>query len=52
VENALKRIATAEGATVLRVEARIANEKLYEALARRYELKTVGGVDYFEIPIK
>jgi hypothetical protein len=52
VERALKGIAAAEGASVLRVEARLANEKLYDALVRRYGLRTAGGVDFFEVPIK
>jgi hypothetical protein len=49
---ALKSMAAAEGAQVLRVEARLANQRLYKLLAERYGLKTVGGVDYFEIVIK
>lgn len=52
VVSALKGLARAEGASVLRVEGRIANEKLYSTLARRYGLRTEGGIDFFEIPIK
>jgi hypothetical protein len=48
----LKQIAQSYGADVLRVEASIANERLYKVLKQRYDLITEGGRDFFEISLK
>jgi RHS repeat-associated protein len=45
----LSEIAKAEGAHVLRVEASLANERLYQVLERRYGLISEGGKDFFEV---
>jgi hypothetical protein len=52
VVNNLVSGARAQGASMLRVEGRLANEQLYNVLTRRYGLKSQGGIDFFEIPIK
>jgi RHS repeat-associated protein len=51
VEN-LSATARNLGATSLRIEALLANEKLYDILVRRYGLITEGGKDVINIPIK
>jgi hypothetical protein len=51
VEN-LSATARNLGATSLRIEALLANEKLYAILVRRYGLITEGGKDVINIPIK
>jgi hypothetical protein len=40
------------GASKLRIEATVVNEKLYNALTKRYGMKTSGGIDTIEIPFK
>jgi hypothetical protein len=40
------------GASSVRIQGTLANEKLYEALKKRYGLKTEGGVDYFDVRIQ
>jgi hypothetical protein len=48
----LQQKAIESGASRLRIEATIVNEKLYNALTKRYGLKTLGGIDTIEIPFK
>jgi hypothetical protein len=48
----LQRRAIEMGASELRIEATIVNEKLYNVLAKRYGLKTSGGIDMIDIPFK
>jgi hypothetical protein len=50
--SALKALAQSEGASVLRIEGSIANERLYNALKGRYGLQSAGGKDFLEIPLK
>ncbi len=52
VISALKAIAREQGATTLRIQGRIANERLYNTLVRRYGLRTEGGLDLIEIQLK
>lgn len=40
------------GANSLRIEALLANEKLYDILVRRYGMITEGGKDVINIPLK
>jgi hypothetical protein len=47
----LSRAAIDRGATSLRIEATLANERLYNALVRRFGLKTQGGIDYILVPL-
>lgn len=57
IENPLQIInnmtdsARATGATSLRVEGSIANERLYGALQKRYGLTTSGATDSINIPL-
>jgi RHS repeat-associated protein len=44
--------ARAQGANTLRIEGSLANERLYNALVKRYGLTTVGGVDVITIPLR
>jgi hypothetical protein len=46
----LQQTAIKSGANNLRIEATIVNEKLYNALTKRYGLKTLGGIDIIDIP--
>ena len=48
----LQQRALESGASRLRIEATVVNEKLYNALTKRYEMKTSGGIDTIEIPFK
>jgi RHS repeat-associated protein len=48
----LVKLATKSGASALRIEGSLANEKLLTALAKRYGLKTQGGIDYIMIYLK
>ena len=43
--------ARAGNASSLRIQANIANDRLYAALVKRYGLITIGGMDYINIPI-
>lgn len=45
----LKSLARSYGATTLRIEAVLANEKLYDVLVQRYGLRTIRGVDVIEV---
>lgn len=47
----LAETAQAEGATVLRVNATVVNERLYNILTKRYGMVSIGGYDYIEIPL-
>jgi hypothetical protein len=44
--------AKASGATSLRIEGTIANERLYNVLERRYGLTSSGATDVITIPLK
>jgi hypothetical protein len=44
--------AKANGATTLRIEGTIANERLYNALQKRYGLTSSGAKDLITIPLK
>lgn len=44
--------AKANGATSLRIEGTIANERLYDVLAKRYGLTSAGATDAIVIPLK
>jgi hypothetical protein len=48
----LSETARAAGATTLRIEGTLANERLYTVLVRRYAMRTEGGVDFIEIPLQ
>jgi hypothetical protein len=48
----LSETARAAGATTLRIEGTLANERLYTVLVRRYAMRTEGGVDCIEIPLQ
>jgi len=48
----LKNVAQSRGASTLRIEALLANERLWQVLIRRYGLKTANGIDFIEIPIE
>jgi hypothetical protein len=48
----LQQRAIESGSSKLRIEATIVNEKLYNALTKRYGMKTSGGIDTIEIPFK
>ncbi len=48
----LQQRAIESGASRLRIEATVVNEKLYNALTKRYEMKRSGGIDTIEIPFK
>lgn len=50
--NNLSIVAKNHGATTLRIEATLANERLFNALMRRYTVRTEGAVDILEIPLK
>jgi RHS repeat-associated protein len=50
IEN-LAKLASKAGASTLRIEGTIANEKLYEVLAKRYGLQTEGATDYILIQL-
>jgi hypothetical protein len=39
-------------ANTLRIEGNLANERLYNALVKRYGMTTVGGVDVITIPLR
>jgi len=43
--------ATSNGATSLRIEGTLANEKLYNVLQSRYGLQSSGAIDFIEIPL-
>lgn len=47
----LAETAKAEGADTLRIQATVANERLYNILQNRYDLVSAGGVDYIEVPL-
>jgi hypothetical protein len=47
----LTSVAKTYGATSLRIQATLANERLYRILVRRYRLSTENGTDYIEISI-
>jgi hypothetical protein len=40
------------GASKLKIEATVVNEKLYNVLTKRYGMKTSGGIDMIEIIFK
>jgi hypothetical protein len=44
--------AKASGATTLRIEGTIANERLYNVLQKRYGLMSSGATDSITIPLK
>jgi RHS repeat-associated protein len=48
----LTETARSQGATSLRIEGTIANERLYNVLAKRYGLQTSGATDFITIPLK
>jgi RHS repeat-associated protein len=48
----LSATARANGATTLRIEGTVANEKLYNILIKRYGMKTNGATDIIEIPLQ
>ncbi|MCY7368195.1 MAG: hypothetical protein LH474_08580 [Chamaesiphon sp.] len=48
----LQQRAIESGASKLRIEATVVNEKLYNALTKRYGMKTSGGIDTIEITFK
>lgn len=47
----LQQTALKSGANNLRIEATVVNEKLYNVLNKRYNLKTSGGIDTIDISI-
>jgi hypothetical protein len=47
----LANLAKSSGAQTLRIQATLANTKLYDILVKRYGLITEGGIDYIEIPL-
>jgi hypothetical protein len=52
VVNNIIQTAKKVGATIVRIEGTIANERLYELLRKRYKLITEGGKDYLEFGIE
>lgn len=48
----LSATARASGATSLRIEATVANERLYNVLAQRYGMTSQGATDVIVIPLK
>jgi hypothetical protein len=50
--NSLQQRAIESGASKLRIEATVVNEKLYNALSKRYGMRTSGGIDTIEIPFE
>ena len=48
----LQQRAIKSGVSILRIEATVVNEKLYNALTKRYGMKTLGGIDTIEIPFE
>ena len=52
VIGALTETAKAQGATRLRIEGTIVNEKLYNVLQKRYDLQTEGATDFIQINIE
>ena len=51
IVNNLKNVARENGASTLRIEALLANERLWQVLVRRYGLQTANGVDFIEISL-
>jgi hypothetical protein len=50
VEN-LMNTARAKGAQSLRIEATLANERLFNVLRKRYGMQSMGGIDYIDFPL-
>lgn len=48
----LQQRAIESGASKLRIEATVVNEKLYNTLTKRYGMKTSRGIDTIEIPFE
>jgi hypothetical protein len=48
----LENLARSQGATTLRIEGSLANERLFKALARSYKVVTEGARDIITIPLK
>lgn len=51
VVNNILETAKKAGATTIRIEGTIANERLYESLRKRYKLISEGATDYLEFNI-
>jgi hypothetical protein len=51
VIESLKNLARSEGATMLAIEATLANPRLYDVLAKRYVVQSIGAVDRIDIPL-
>ena len=51
VLKALSQTAKSEGATILRLKATVVNPKLQNVLQNRYQMTTINGQLYFEIPL-
>ncbi len=51
IVNSIAAAARQAGASSVRIQGTLANERLYNILRSRYNLRTEGGVDYFVIPL-
>ena len=51
IVNNLSKTAKANGASTLRIEGTLANEKLYNILSKRYGLTSKGATDVITIPL-
>ncbi len=48
----LQQLAMESGAIKLIIQATVVNEKLYNALTKRYGMRTLGGIDTIEISLE